>query len=133
MEFEGKYRVKAVRVFSEGGSEYLSAAEIAALEDSEENEDVKAMVKMSVDISEKELAVKISVTPEEAEQARQEDEDAVFDEDGLLVLERHEIICDGGVFKYECGESDGEPFFAPFARTEDGDLLYGETIVLERV
>ncbi|MBQ7164160.1 MAG: hypothetical protein IJR61_02380, partial [Clostridia bacterium] len=72
MEFEGKYRVKAVCVFSEGGSEYLSAAEIAALEDSEENEDVKAMVKMFVEISEKELAVKFSVTPEEAEQARQE-------------------------------------------------------------
>ena len=133
MEFEGKYRVKSVMTFDDEGQKFLSRETIEKTERSEDTEDLLNLMKMIVEISEENLLVKMVVTPEEAARAKEEDPDVPFDEDGNLLLELHEVVCKDGVWKFEMGEMDGETYYFPLSRNEDGDLMYGETIVLERI
>ncbi len=129
----GLYRVKALMMIHEASERFASREEIEQMEDNEQNEDYKDLMRMFVEIAPDLLKVKIKVTPAELEQAKEEEPDVEVDEDRRITLEKHEMRQVDGVYQYECGEEDGAPFFAAFERNEDGDLLYGQAIVLERV
>ena len=133
MEFEGRYRAKGVMTYGEEGEKFLTREEIEKMERNEETEDFLNMMKMILEISEEQILVKVVVTPEEAAMAREEDPDIPFDEEGNLLLEAHEVVCQDGVWKFEMGESDGETYYCPLFRNDDGDVMYGETIVLEKI
>lgn len=133
MEFEGKYRAKTIMMYTEDGTKSFSREEIEKMERNEDTEDLLNVMKMILEISEEQLLVKIVVTPEEAALAKEEDPDVPFDEEGNLLLEMHEVVCQDGVWKFEMGEMDGETCYCPFAFNDAGDLMYGESIVLERI
>ena len=130
MEFAGKYRVKAVMTYGDD-FKFIPRAEIEQMELNEETEDFINMLKFIIDISEERLM--LLVKPTESDMEMIKEEGLELNEDGLIPMECHEVIEDGGVWKYECGESDGETEYAPFAYNEDGDLLYGGSIVLEKI
>ena len=130
MEFAGKYRVKAVMTYGDD-FKFIPRAEIEKMELSDETEDFINMLKFVIDISAE--ALTLFVKPTEADMEMIKEEGLELNADGLLPMESHEVIEDGGVWKYECGESDGETFYAPFEYNDDGDLLYGGSIVLEKI
>ena len=133
MEFEGKYRAKTIVMYMEDETRTFSREEIEKMERNEDTEDLLNVMKMIIDINEERLLVKVALTPEETEKAKTEDPDATFDEEGNVVLENHKVIFDNGEWKFEMGEEDGETYYCPLSRNENGDVLYGETIVLEKI
>ncbi len=129
MEFEGTYRIKALPTMTENGIKYLSRDEIAEFGD----EDYARMLRAIFFISEKSLDLKIKLTEEELKQTQEELGELTVGEDGLTVFESHEIICEDGVWKVEAGEEDGQPFYGELKRNEDGDVIYVDAIVLEKI
>ena len=133
MEFEGKYRVKRVMTYDENGEGFLTREDIEKMEDNEDNADYINMIRMIIEISEENLLLKAVVTPEQAKMIKEEDPDIPFDEEGNVVLEAHEVVCKDGKWMFEAGEEDGETNYWPFTRNDEGDLMYGETMVLEKI
>ena len=127
MEFEGKYRVKKAMTMTDNGFEFVPRETLETLDD----EDYMQMLKMIIGIDEH--ALRVFLKPTEADMALLEEEGLTLNEDGLLPLEEHEIISEDGEWKYECGESDGETVYIPLARNEDGDIVYGEMLILEKL
>ena len=133
MEFEGKYKIKALLTMDEEGSRFISREDIENLEFNEENADYIHMLRVTMEIKEDVILMKVRASEEEARSSMEEDPDIYFDDDGLLVIEKHPLINVDGEWKYECGEEDGQPYYASFGKTEDGDLLYAESIVFEKI
>lgn len=127
MEFEGKYRVKKAMTMTDNGFEFVPRETLETLDD----EDYMQMLKMIIGIDEH--ALRVFLKPTEADMALLEEEGLTLNEDGLLPLEEHEIISEDGEWKYECGESDGETVYIPLSRNEDGDVVYGEMLILEKL
>lgn len=127
MEFEGKYRVKKAMTMTDNGFEFVPRETLETLDD----EDYMQMLKMIIGIDEH--ALRVFLKPTEADMALLEEEGLTLNEDGLLPLEEHEIISEDGEWKYECGESDGETVYIPLSRNEDGDIVYGEMLILEKL
>ena len=127
MEFEGKYRVKKAMAMTDNGFEYLSREALAALDD----EDYAQMLKMIICIDENALSVFLK--PTEADMEFIKEEGLELNEEDLVPVEQHEIVSQDGEWKYECGEEDGETMFMPLSLNDEGDLIYGEMIILEKL
>ena len=96
-----------------------------------DDEDYAQMLKMVIGIDEH--ALRVFLKPTEADMAFLEEEGLTLNEEGLIPVEEHEIINEDGEWKYECGESDGETMYLPLKLNEDGDIVYGEMMVLEKL
>ncbi len=127
MEFEGKYRVKKAMTMTDHGFEFVPRETLEKLDD----EDYAQMLKMVIGIDEH--ALRVFLKPTEADMAFLEEEGLTLNEEGLILVEEHEIINEDGEWKYECGESDGETMYLPLNLNEDGDIVYGEMMVLEKL
>ncbi len=133
MEFEGKYRVKSVLLADENGTRTLSRQDLEGMEKTEETADFVNMLKMLVEISESALTVKMILTPEDVELVRQNEPDMPIDDNGVAILEQHEVRSEDGEWQYECGEEDGETNYMSLRRDENGDVVYGGMITLEKI
>lgn len=127
MKFEGKYRVKKAMIMIGNGFEYAQREALEALGD----EDYAQMLKMVITIDEQ--ALRVFLKPTDADMEFIKEEGLTLNEDGLVPLEEHEVVFEDGEWKYECGEEDGEPNFMRLSKNEDGDVVYGDMMVLERL
>ena len=132
MEFEGNWKIKSVMSFDDDGNvKWLSAEDIREMDDSEENEDYKNILRMNI-IIEPTVIKTYGKYSEEELAVIKEEENAEPDETGMILVEEYPIELIDGEYKYAIGESDGEPYYATLQFNEEGNIIYGETIILER-
>ena len=127
MDVKGRWKVSKVALPDDDGIRYITAEEIAQMEMSEETEDLINTQKMVLEFTDDQLIVRAIVDDEH--RAEVEAEGLTIDDEGMIVLEAHELKIEGDRILLEMGEEDGKPLFIPLEMTEDGEIQYGFAIL----
>ena len=128
MDIKGRWIVSKIALPDDDGSiRYITAEEIAQMELSEETEDLINTQKMVLEFTDDKLIVFAIV--DDDRRAEVEEEGLEINEEGMVMLEAHELRIEEDKILLEMGEEDGEPAFVPLKITEDGELQYGFAIL----
>ena len=130
MEFEGKWIVNKVITFGEDGEKWMTASEIANLENNEENLDYLNLLRMVV-VIDGETAKSYAKGTEE-ELAEIEAELGIKAENGMILIEERPVSLIDGKYQVLIGEEDDQPLYYPLAVNEEGLLPFSDMMVLQR-
>lgn len=134
----GKWKMKYLATFDieEGGFKKLPVADVFAMPEGDEKDELMEMANAVLEITDTSLKIMVPIDPNEIEEAKAAG--APVTDDGFVIAQQSVVKIEDGVYYFDSemqGEINGEEIdsWQPLACNDDGELELNPMMTFERM